>query len=834
VKISRKLAANAAAMAAGLGAVAAIGLYAVTSIQSDLTQLTAHATPLQARTLEVQERTERMLGSLLKLSIAAGREEAAGLTRSVQEDLAAIGRLKAEVRKLDAKASTDLSEFQTAHAQIAKTVEQRLADAASYQAETEKARASLRQAEEAVASIRSTVAGLEAEAVKAANAAQQSSHEVGHAIKLLLTAQARLKDIAIVVGETDTVTNRFRLGPLRERMKAHTDALQNLGGKGDEALLKDARAAAAAMQEAYARDGNGMLALRAQVLGGDKAAEAGYTAQKRTLAAAVEEQLSKIAASVDALEVQVVKQRQALEAAFRTRAEAGALIAASNAISIDAKEIIAGIRLIMLAAAPAEVDRAVAELREVEKRLLAAVERLHDGLARQGKGAIAASAAAAGKAIRAGGESVAKVASAKRSVLASDAAAGALMQRLKAIAAAQASAGEAQVKTLAARQEEVVGAVDARVRTAFLLIVGIALAASALLAVLSVLIIRSIARPVGDARASLERIAGGDLTADIEAKSRDEIGQMTAAMAQMRRQLVETVGRIRSASESIATASSEIASGNHDLSSRTEEQASSLEETASSMEELTSTVRQNAENAKQASQLAASASDVAAKGGQVVSEVVDTMQAINASSRKIADIIGVIDGIAFQTNILALNAAVEAARAGEQGRGFAVVASEVRSLAQRSAAAAKEIKGLIEDSVGKVRAGAKLVESAGATMEDIVSSVKRVSDIVADITAASQEQSAGIEQVNQAITQMDQVTQQNAALVEESAAAAESMKEQAQALVATVSVFKLAQGRQAAQAEPAQAPAGPVVPLRPKAAARVPARVSAARAVNEG
>jgi methyl-accepting chemotaxis protein len=833
VKISRKLAANAAAMAAGLGAVAAIGLYAVTSIQSDLTQLTAHATPLQARTLEVQERTERMLGSLLKLSIAGAREEAAGLSRAVQDDLAVIAGLKAAVHKLDPKASTDLTEFSNAHAQIAKTVEQRLGDAASYQAETERARASLRQAEAAVASIRGTVAALEAEAVKSANAAQQASQEVGHAIKLLLTAQARLKDVALVVGETDAVSNRFRLGPLKERMKAHTDALQNLGGKGDEALLKDLRQAAGAMQEAYARDGSGILALRAKVLAGDKAAEADYAKQKRALAAGVEEQLGRIATAVDALEVQVVKQRQALEAAFRARAEAGALIAESNAISIDAKEIIAGIRLVMLAAAPAEVDQALAELGAIEKRLLAGVERLHAGLARQGKAAVAASAAAAGKAIRAGGESVAKVAAAKRSVLASDAAAAALMQRLKAIAAAQASAGEAQVKSLSAQQAQVIGAVDARVGAAFAWIVGIAAAVSVLLGVLSLLIIRSITRPVAEAKSSLERIAGGDLTVAIEAQSRDEIGEMTAAMARMRLQLAGTVERIRAASEAISSASGEIASGNQDLSSRTEAQASSLQETASSMEELTATVRQNADNARQASQLAASASDVAAKGGQVVSQVVDTMQAINAGSKRIADIIGVIDGIAFQTNILALNAAVEAARAGAQGRGFAVVASEVRSLAQKSAGAAREIKGLIQDSVGKVRSGAQLVESAGATMQDIVASVKRVSDIVAEISAASVEQSSGIEQVNQAVAQMDRATQQNAALVEESAAAAEAMQAQAQGLVAAVGAFRLAAG-QAARA-PAPVPeAKAVAPRRAPAPARVPARVRVARAVNEG
>jgi methyl-accepting chemotaxis protein len=244
----------------------------------------------------------------------------------------------------------------------------------------------------------------------------------------------------------------------------------------------------------------------------------------------------------------------------------------------------------------------------------------------------------------------------------------------------------------------------------------------------------------------------------------------------------------------MTSATGQIAAGNADLSQRTEEQAASLEETASSMEELTSTVKQNADNARQANQLAAGASQVAVKGGAVVGQVVSTMSSINDSSKKIVDIISVIDGIAFQTNILALNAAVEAARAGEQGRGFAVVASEVRSLAQRSAAAAKEIKGLITDSVGKVEDGTRLVGEAGKTMDEIVTSVKRVTDIMAEIAAASQEQSSGIEQVNQAITQMDEVTQQNAALVEEAAAAAESLQEQAQSLTQAVSVFKLAQG----------------------------------------
>ncbi len=304
---------------------------------------------------------------------------------------------------------------------------------------------------------------------------------------------------------------------------------------------------------------------------------------------------------------------------------------------------------------------------------------------------------------------------------------------------------------------------------------------------------RSIVRPLARAVEVAETVAAGDLSANIRVDSRDEAGQLMQALKNMNTNLAKVVGEVRTGTETIATASGQIAAGNQDLSSRTEEQASSLEQTAASMEELTSTVKQNADNARQANQLAVSASEVAVKGGSVVSQVVDTMGSINASSKKIVDIIGVIDGIAFQTNILALNAAVEAARAGEQGRGFAVVASEVRSLAQRSAAAAKEIKTLIGDSVEKVEEGSKQVAEAGRTMEEIVGSVKRVTDIMGEITAASQEQTSGIEQINQAISQMDQVTQQNAALVEEASAAAQSLQEQAGSLVQAVSIFKLDQ-----------------------------------------
>ena len=326
----------------------------------------------------------------------------------------------------------------------------------------------------------------------------------------------------------------------------------------------------------------------------------------------------------------------------------------------------------------------------------------------------------------------------------------------------------------------------------------------------------------------LGALAKGDLTEKITNEYAGTFGQLKDDSNLTVQNLTEIVAQIRGAAEAIQTASKEIAQGNADLSQRTEEQASSLQETASSMEQLTQTVKQNADNAKQANQFAVTASDIAAKGGQVVHQVVDTMEAITGSSKKIADIIGVIDGIAFQTNILALNAAVEAARAGEQGRGFAVVASEVRNLAQRSAAAAKEIKTLIGDSVEKVESGSRLVQEAGETMGEIVGSVKRVSDIIAEITAASQEQSSGIEQVNQAIMQMDKVTQQNAALVEQAAAAAESMKDQAGSLTQSVSVFRVEAGTQPRLAAPA--PAAKQVPaIAAKPASATAGKPAAAR-----
>ena len=371
----------------------------------------------------------------------------------------------------------------------------------------------------------------------------------------------------------------------------------------------------------------------------------------------------------------------------------------------------------------------------------------------------------------------------------------------------------------------------------------ITLLAFALGVIAAIWITRSITTPVDQAVAIAETIAGGDLTVDFSSDFKDETGQLIRALHAMRESLLTIVSQVSQGSATIRHATSEISQGNLDLSERTEMQASALEETASSMEQLTSTVRQNADNARQADKMAQQASEVAIKGGNAVSEVVNTMDAINASSKKIVDIISVIDGIAFQTNILALNAAVEAARAGEQGRGFAVVASEVRNLAQRSAAAAKEIKELIGDSVEKVETGSRQVDVAGATMNEVVRSIRQVTDIMGEITSASQEQSQGIDQINTVVTNMDSATQQNAALVEQAAAAAAELSNQANSLMNVISVFKISGTSQLAdrasirkkeparrRPEPARAKPAGKLPVEKSA----PARIQQAAASSSG
>jgi methyl-accepting chemotaxis protein len=513
-------------------------------------------------------------------------------------------------------------------------------------------------------------------------------------------------------------------------------------------------------------------------------------------------------------------------------------MAAANTMSDNVRNITLAITSVVVAPTEALVQAELAKIGEARKKYGAAKETLQKKISTDKETALMAELDAA---LKAGAPLNNKVIELRNAGQTEEAiafltqqAAPSLKRVLGALDSLVAYEGEQAAQ--AATQAETL---SASARASMIILGSVAVLLGAFVAWI---ITRSITRPINAAVAVAETVASGDLSSHIVVNSSDETGRLLGALKAMNDSLLGVVAQVRHGTDAIATASSEIAAGNLDLSSRTEEQASSLEETASSMEELTSTVKQNADNARQANQLAKSASEVAVRGGSIVAQVVDTMGTINDSSKKIVDIIGVIDGIAFQTNILALNAAVEAARAGEQGRGFAVVATEVRNLAQRSAGAAKEIKELIAASVANVDTGSRLVNEAGQTMGDIVDSIVRVTDIMGEITSATHEQTIGIEQINMAIAQMDEVTQQNAALVEEAAAASQSMQEQAGELAHVVgffktgnhvaSVSKLSPARAAAPAPAIARPAAKPAPAR-KAVAAAPARRSNAAAESE-
>ncbi|MES2718257.1 MAG: methyl-accepting chemotaxis protein [Pseudomonadota bacterium] len=792
MKISHRLLALSGFSAAGLVCVAGVSYVAVTSIQTDLRGLTSQAAPLQSKTYALQERTERAMGRLLKLSLARSPAEATQAAAAADADLKAIEQLRQELAALDPKARGEAVDFRGSQAEIGKAVAQRLADTSAYRQETEAARVALGKAEEAISATRASVKQIGVDAGKTADAAQDASRRLAGTMKNVLSAQGRLKEVAMVVAEADTVANRFRLNPLKDKLKSAVDGITRLTPEagGDDAL-KDTRALAATLMDSFAKDGSGLLALRANVLAGKADAAEAYARQRKAMLDPIEATGNKLNGVLDNTEVQAVKQRQALEAALRTRNEPGGVVVTSEEVSLDIREMVGSLRLLMLAATPQETERAQADIQALHKRLGQNMAAMRSGLVKMGKPQLATQVdTAIGRMAEVGG-SVDKVAGAKRSLLGSEAAMAASLDKLKDTAQKQATLGEAQVESMAVRQTEVSAAVDARVQQSLTAILGIAGLIIVVSAAISWRTVRTVTRRLDEAVRVAEAVSQGHLVQVPTSRGNDETARLMNALGAMVGTLTGIVGNIQGAAAQIHVGSGEISRGNEDLSGRTEQQASQLQQTAAAVEELTATVRQNADSARHANALAGAASTVAAEGGQIVGDVVHTMADIESSSRQIGEIVGVIDGIAFQTNILALNAAVEAARAGEHGRGFAVVATEVRALAQKSAAAARQVKDIVDTSVGKISAGAGLVQHAGTTMQGIVDQVRSVSQIIGEIAQASAEQADSVSAVGTAVQQLDALTQQNAALAEQSTAAAVSLRQQAEGLNQAIAAFRV-------------------------------------------
>ena len=791
MKISHRLIALAAFSSAGLVCVGGVSYFAVTSIQSDLRGLTLQATPLQNKTYEVQERTERLLGSMLKLSLARDRAEVDKASSVIQENMQRVDTLHAEIQALDPQARSDFSEFRSAQSEINQAVQKRLADEVAYRAETDSARMALGKAQEAIAVTRNNVNQIGIETGKAADRAQEAVRRLSGSMKQALSAQSQLKEIAILVNETDAVSNRFKLSPLKEKLKSTVDSIMRLEPEaGSDDVLKESKALVTSVQEGFTHDGTGLLALRAAVLAAKPEADAAYQKQRRAILGPLEEQSRKLSALTDALEVQAFKQRQNLEAALRLRNEPGGVVVVSEDVSLDIREMVGTIRLLMLASTDGEATAAQEGMDELGQQLASNMGRMREGLIKMGRPQLTQHVDTALQAMASVMHSVGKVAQAKKSLIASEARMAASLAQIKTVAAKQASVGEAQVKSITQRQSDITAAVDRRVESSLFFILVISGVIIAGLVALSLRTIRIVTLRLNQAVRVAEAVSQGRLDQVHVVAGNDETTRLLTALGSMVQTLTGIVQQIRSASESINQGSSEITQGNSDLSSRTVTQASSLQATATAVEQLSGTVKQNTESARQATSLAQSASDVAGRGGEVVGHVVNTMSQIQESSRQIAEITGVIDAIAFQTNILALNAAVEAARAGQHGRGFAVVAGEVRALAKKSADAASRIKTLVGASVDSIDAGSKLVQNAGQTMGDIVQQVQQVSKLIRAIAQASEDQWQSVQQVGSAVSSLDEMTQRNAALAQQSTAAARSLSGQAQDLATAISVFR--------------------------------------------
>ena len=792
MKISHHLLALSGFSAIGLVCVAGVSYVAVTSIQTDLQSLTSQAAPLQTKTYELQERTERTMGRLLKLSLSRSPADAEQAKTAVEADLQAIAQLRQALSKLDPGARSDAVDFGASRNEIAGAVDKRLADTAAYQQETESARAALLKAEQAIGTTRSAVKQIGVEAGKTADAAQDASRRLASTMKQLLSAQSRLKDAVIVVSEVDTTSNRFRLNPLKDKLKSALDGIARLAAEpGGEDALKEVRLLSASLTDAFNKEGSGLLALRANVLAAKPEAAEAYAKARKAILDPIDAQSNKLSTVLDSSEVQAAKQRQVLEAALRVRNEPGGVVVTSEEVSLAIRDMVGNLRLLMLAGSDKEAEAAQAELKTSTQHLAENMTAMRAGLLKMGRPPLAAQVDTAMAAMATVGGSINKVAAAKRSLLGSETAMTATLDKLKDTAQRQTTLGEIQVKSMATRQTDVTSAVDARVQSSLSLILGIAAAIIAASAVVSWRTVRTVTRQLELAVRVAEAVSQGDLAALPPATGNDEIARLMGALGRMVGTLTGIVGNIQAAASQIHAGSGEISRGNADLSNRTEQQASQLQQTAASVEQLTATVRQNADSARSANALAAEASAVAARGGDIVGSVVATMSEIEQSSRQIGEIVGVIDGIAFQTNILALNAAVEAARAGEHGRGFAVVAAEVRALAQRSAQAARQVKAIVQASVATIETGSGQARHAGTTMQGIVTPLQQGTTLIAEIARASAEQADSIGLVGNAVSQLDTMTQQNAALAEQSTAAAASLRDQAGGLQQAIAAFRL-------------------------------------------